>query len=250
MAPVPPGLVSGFDAVIHLTGESVMGLWTQAKKTAIRESRVVATRNLAVALAQTEAKPRVLICASAVGFYGDHGDELLNENGSSGPGFLAEVCREWEGASRIASDAAIRTVNTRIGLVLSPKGGALGSMLTPFKLGVGGRLGSGRQWWSWIHLDDIIGGIHHAMRTESITGPVNLVAPNPVRNAEFTKSLASVLGRPALLPVPAFALKLIFGKTAAEELFLASQRVVPEKLTASGYKFRFNDLNKALDDLV
>jgi uncharacterized protein (TIGR01777 family) len=250
LAPLSPTLVSGFGAVIHLAGESVMGRWTPAKKKAIRESRVQGTRNLAAALAQSEAKPRVLVCASAVGFYGDQGDEVLSEASASGPGFLPEVCCEWESASQIACDAGIRTVNIRIGLVLSSKGGALGSMLMPFKLGLGGRLGSGQQWWSWIHVDDIVGGIHHAMRTESLSGPVNLVAPNPQRNAEFTRMLASVLGRPAIFPVPEFALKLAFGKMAAEEMFLASQRVVPEKLNSSGYTFQFRELRTALEDLV
>ncbi len=254
LAPLPPAAVSGFDAVIHLAGESVVGRWTEGKKKAIRDSRVQGTRNLAAALAQSEAKPRVLVCASAVGFYGNRGDELLGEESPAGQGFLPEVCREWESASRIAAEAGIRTVNIRIGLVLSAKGGALANMLKPFKLGLGGRIGSGRQWWSWIHVDDIVGAIHHAMRTESVgspmSGPVNLVAPNPVRNAEFTKVLASVLGRPAFLPVPKFALRLAFGKMAAEELLLASQRVEPGKLGASGYAFRFRELRAALEDLV
>jgi len=212
LAPLPPATVSGFDAVVHLAGESVVGRWTEEKKKAIRESRVQGTRNLAAALAQSEAKPRVLVCASAVGFYGNRGEELLREESPAGQGFLPEVCREWEDASRIAAEAGIRTVNIRIGLVLSAKGGALGSMLTPFKLGLGGRIGSGRQWWSWIHVDDIVGGIQHAIRTESLSGAVNLVAPNPVRNAEFAKVLASVLGRPAFFPVPEFALRLAFGR--------------------------------------
>ena len=254
LAPLPPAAVSGFDAVIHLAGESVVGRWTEGKKKAIRDSRVQGTRNLAAALAQSEAKPRVLVCASAVGFYGNRGDELLGEESPAGQGFLPEVCREWEEASRIAGEAGIRTVNIRIGLVLSVKGGALGNMLGPFKLGLGGRIGSGRQWWSWIHVADIVGAIHHAIRTESVgspvSGPVNLVAPNPVRNAEFTKVLASVLGRPAFLPVPEFALRLAFGKMAAEELLLASQRVEPGKLGASGYAFRFRELRAALEDLV
>jgi len=254
LAPLPPAAVSGFDAVIHLAGESVVGRWTEGKKKAIRDSRVQGTRNLAAALAQSEAKPRVLVCASAVGFYGNRGDELLGEESPAGQGFLPEVCREWESASRIAAEAGIRTVNIRIGLVLSAKGGALANMLKPFKLGLGGRIGSGQQWWSWIHVDDIVGAIHHAIRTESVgspvSGPVNLVAPNPVRNAEFTKVLASVLGRPAFLPVPEFALRLAFGKMAAEELLLASQRVEPGKLGASGYAFRFRELRAALEDLV
>jgi len=250
LSPVSPAAVSGFDAVVHLAGESVVGRWTEEKKKAIRESRVQGTRNLAAALAQSEAKPRVLVCASAVGFYGNRSEELLREESPAGQGFLSEVCREWEDASRIAGEAGIRTVNLRIGLVLSAKGGALANMLKPFKLGLGGRIGSGQQWWSWIHVDDIVGGIHHAIGTETLSGPVNLVAPNPVRNAEFTKLLASVLGRPAFFPVPEFALRLAFGKMAAEELLLASQRVEPGKLGASGYAFRFRELRAALENLV
>ena len=250
LASVPPATVSEFDAVVHLAGESIVGRWTAEKKKAIRDSRVQGTRNLAAALAQCQAKPRVLVCASAVGFYGSRGDELLREENARGEGFLAEVCREWEDASRIAAEVGIRTVNVRIGLALSAKGGALGNMLKPFKLGLGGRIGSGQQWWSWIHVDDIVGGIHHAIRTESLNGPVNLVAPNPVRNAEFTKVLASVLGRPAFFPVPEFALRLAFGKMAAEELLLASQRVEPGNLRASGYTFHFNELRAALENLV
>jgi uncharacterized protein (TIGR01777 family) len=250
LAPISPAAVSGFDAVIHLAGESIVGRWTEEKRKAIRESRVQGTRNLAAALARSEAKPRVLVCASAVGFYGNRGDELLREDSPSGQGFLPEVCREWEDGSRIAAEAGIRTVNIRIGLVLSAKGGALEKMLTPFKLGLGGRIGSGQQWWSWIHLDDIVGGIQHAIRTESLSGAVNLVAPNPVQNEEFTRVLASVLRRPAVFPVPAFAARLAFGRMAAEELLLASQRVEPSKLRTSGYEFRFPELRAALANLV
>jgi uncharacterized protein (TIGR01777 family) len=250
LAALSPAAVSGFDAVVHLAGESVVGRWTAEKKKGIRDSRVLGTRHLVAALTQSEVKPRVLVCASAVGFYGNRGDELLREEGPHGQGFLPEVCREWEDASRIAGDTGIRTVNIRIGLVLSAKGGALAKMLTPFKLGLGGRIGSGRQWWSWIHVDDIVGGIHHAMRSESLAGAVNLVAPNPVRNAEFTKVLASVLGRPAFFPVPEFGLRMAFGKMAAQELFLSSQRVQPGKLAASGYTFRFRELRAALENLV
>jgi uncharacterized protein (TIGR01777 family) len=250
LVPVSPAAVSGFDAVIHLAGESVVGRWTEAKKKAIRNSRVQGTRNLAAALARSEVKPRVLVCVSAVGFYGNRGDEVLREESAAGQGFLAEVCQEWEDASRIAAEAGIRTVNMRIGLVLSAKGGALAKMLTPFNLGLGGRIGSGQQWYSWIHVADIVSGIHHAMHTESLAGPVNLVAPNAVRNAEFTRVLASVLRRPAIFPVPEFALRLAFGKQAAEEMLLASQRVEPGKLGASGYAFRFRELRAALEDLV
>jgi uncharacterized protein len=250
LAPVPPVVVSGFNTVIHLAGESVVGRWTNKKKGAIRDSRVLGTRHLTAALAQTKVKPRVLVCASAIGFYGNRGDEILGEKSPSGHGFLPEVCREWEGATLAADAAGIRTVNIRIGLVLSPNGGALAKMLAPFKLGLGGRIGSGHQWWSWIHMDDIVGAIHHALRTESLAGPLNLVAPSAVRNAEFTKVLASVLRRPAFFPVPEFALRLAFGKEAANEMLLASQRVQPGKLGASGYKFRFRELRSALEDLL
>jgi uncharacterized protein len=254
LAPLSPATVSGFDTVVHLAGESVVGRWTEEKKNKIRDSRVLGTRNLASALARCEVKPRVFVCASAVGFYGNRGDEVLSEESPSGQGFLSEVCRAWEDASAVAAEAGIRTVNIRIGLVLSAQGGALRNMLTPFKLGLGGRIGSGRQWWSWIHVDDIVGAIHHAMRMESGVGPknapVNLVAPNPVRNADFTKVLASVLGRPAFFPIPEFAVRLAFGAQAGEELLLASQRVEPGKLKASGYTFRFTELRAALENLV
>lgn len=250
LAPLSPSAVSGVDAVIHLAGESVVGRWTNEKKSSIRDSRVLGTRSLASALAQTKEKPRLLVCASAIGFYGDRGDEVLGEKSSIGRGFLPEVCSEWEEATQAAHEAGIRVVNIRIGLVLSAKGGALARMLTPFKLGLGGPIGSGRQWWSWIHVDDIVGGIHHAMHTESLSGPLNLVAPNAVRNAEFTRVLASVLRRPAILPVPKFALRLAFGKQAAEEMLLASQRVQPGKLGASGYIFRFRELRAALENLA
>src|ERR1700678_1158231 len=258
-ASLSPAAVSGFDAVIHLAGESVIGRWTEEKKKAIRESRVLGTRSLANALAQCQAKPAVFLCASAIGFYGNRGDEVMNEQSPSGEGFLAEVCRAWEDASRVAANAGIRTVNIRTGLVLSAKGGPLASMLTPFKLGLGGRMGSGQQWWSWIHVDDVVGGIHHAMQAQSQvpensvstpSGPMNLVAPNPVRNLEFTKILASVLGRPAFFSVPEFALRIAFGENAAHEMFLASQRVDPANLAASGYVFRYPELRDALENLV
>ncbi len=248
--PLLPEAASGFDAVVHLAGESVVGRWTNEKKSAIRDSRVLGTRNLATALARCEAKPRVFICASAIGFYGDRGDEVLREESAAGRGFLPEVCREWEDASRRAAEAGIRTVNIRTGLVLSAEGGALVKMLTPFKLGMGGRLGPGRQWMSWIHIDDMVGAIQHAMGTESLSGPVNLVGPNPVRNAEFTQVLASVLRRPAIFPVPELALRLAFGSEAAREMLLASQRVEPGKLIDSGFEFRFRELRMALENLI
>lgn len=254
LAPLSSEAVSGFDAVVHLAGESVVGRWTHSKKEAIFKSRVIGTRHLAAALAGCEVKPRVFVCASAIGFYGNQGDEVLNEESPAGVGFLPEVCREWEEASGIALEGGIRTMNIRTGLVLSARGGALEKMLTPFKLGVGGRIGSGQQWMSWIHIDDMVGAIRHVMGTESnasqLSGPVNLVGPNPVRNAEFTRILGRVLHRPTFLPVPEFALRLAFGKQAAEEMLLASQRVQPGKLDSSGYKFRFRELSAALQNLV
>lgn len=247
--PLPPSVASGCDAVIHLAGESVFGRWTTDKKKAILESRVHGTSNLTRALAQAEVRPRVFICASAVGFYGNGGDTVLTEDSPSGHDFPSEVCRAWEGASRIAAGAGIRTLNLRIGLVLSPKGGALGMMLTPFRLGLGGRLGSGRQWSSWIHVDDIVAAVHHLIQTESVAGPVNFVSPTPVTNQEFTRTLAAVLRRPALLPVPAFAARLAFGEMA-DQLLLNGQRVLPAKLQASGYSFRYSELQPALEDLL
>jgi uncharacterized protein (TIGR01777 family) len=248
-SPLAPQTISGFEAVIHLAGETVVGRWTAEKKCEIRESRVSGTQHLATALAQTKVKPRVFVCASAVGFYGNRGDEVLTEESASGRGFAADLGRDWEAASRMAADAGIRTLNLRIGVVLTAKGGALGKMLTPFKLGLGGRIGSGRQWWSWIHIYDIVGAIHHLLRTESVSGPVNLVAPHPATNLEFTRALARALGRPALFPIPAMMARLVIGEMATE-LMCSSQRVVPRKLHDSGYKFRFEDLGKAFEDLL
>jgi len=249
LQPVVPRVVSGFDAVIHLAGESVVGRWTDEKKKHIRESRVLGTRHLTEALANTSARPSVFICASATGFYGDRGDELLTESSRSGKGFLAEVCREWEGACWSATEAGIRTVNLRFGLVLSPRGGALEKMLRPFRLGLGGRIGSGAQWWSWIHVEDIVGAIHHAIYAQTLEGPVNVVAPHPATNAEFTEALASELRRPALFPVPKTAARWALGEMA-DELLLSSQRVDPGKLVASGYTFRFPELRQAFEDLL
>jgi uncharacterized protein len=247
--PLAPESVSGFHAVIHLAGESVVGRWTSSKKTKIRDSRILGTRNLAQALAQAKDRPRVLITASAVGYYGDRGEELLREDSPSGKGFLAEVCREWEAANQPASDARIRTVQIRIGVVLSPSGGALQKMLPPFRMGVGGNLGSGRQWMSWIHVHDLVGAVHHILKTDLLQGPVNLVAPKPVTNADFTKTLGAVLSRPTIFPVPAFAAKLAFGQMA-EEILLGSQRVEPAKLIASGYPFQYTDPRKALEAVL
>lgn len=247
--PLTPKSVSGFDSVIHLAGESVVGRWTNSKKTKIRESRILGTRNLAQALAATKSRPRVFVSASAIGYYGDRGEEVLREESSSGTGFLAEVCREWEAASQAASEAGIRTVQIRTGVVLSPDGGALQKMLPAFRMGVGGNLGSGHQWMSWIHVHDLVGAVHHILKSDLLHGPVNLVATQPVTNAEFTRTLASALSRPAVFPVPAFIAKLAFGQMA-EEVLLASQRVEPAKLISSGYPFQYTDVRKALDALL
>lgn len=247
--PPAPESVSGFDIVVHLAGESIVGRWTEAKKRRIRESRVQGTRHLAESLAQATQRPRVLISASAIGYYGDRGEEVLREGSASGSGFLPEVCREWEVATEPAAQAGIRTVQVRFGLVLSRHGGALQKMLPPFRLGVGGNMGNGRQWWSWIDIDDLVGAVQHAIKTETLRGPVNVVAPNPVRNAEFTKTLASVLSRPAILPMPAFAARLVFGQMG-DELLLASQRIEPAKVSASGYVFEKPELRAALEGIL
>ena len=248
--PLAPELVSGFDAVIHLAGESIAGRWTESKKKAIRDSRVHGTRHLAEGLARTASPPRVLISASAIGFYGDRDDEILQEDSASGgSGFLPGVCREWEAAAGPAVQAGIRTAFLRTGIVLSAEGGALKQMLPPFRMGLGGKIGSGRQWMSWIDLHDEIGAIRHILTNDSLRGPVNSVSPHPVTNAEFTKTLASVLSRPAIFPMPAFAARLVFGQMG-DELLLGSQRVEPAKLLASGYAFQKPDLRLALSAIL
>jgi uncharacterized protein (TIGR01777 family) len=245
--PLSPDSVSGFDAVIHLAGESIVGRWTGGKKQRILDSRTQGTSHLAEAAAKAAQRPRVFISASAVGYYGDRGDEILRENSPSGGGFAAEICRQWEAATQLAANAGIRTALMRLGVVMSADGGALPKMLPPFRLGLGGRLGSGRQWWSWVAVQDVVGAMDHVLNHDELQGPVNTVAPNPVSNAEFTTTLASVLKRPAIFPMPAFAVRLIFGQMGTE-LFLASQRVEPAKLAASGYQFQHPDLKNALQE--
>jgi hypothetical protein len=249
MREIPPQLVSGFDAVIHLSGENIAGRWTEAKKRRIRDSRIVSTQNLSQALTSAKKKPGVFICASAIGYYGNRGDEILTEDSPSGRGFLAEVSREWESAANPAADAGIRTVNLRTGIVLSAEGGALKQMLLPFRLGLGGRVGNGRQWWSWIHIDDFLAAVRQIADDLSLNGPVNMTAPNPVTSADFAKTLAKTLKRPAVLPLPASAAKLVFGEFADEGL-LASARVEPKKLLESGFKFRYSELAAALSELL
>jgi len=248
LQPISPETVSGFDAVIHLAGENIMGRWTAGKKLRLRESRIPTTANLAAALARTKAKPQIFLSASAIGYYGNRGDELLTEESGPGTGFTADMAREWEQASLPAAEAGIRTVQMRTGLVMARNGGALAKMLPAFQLGLGGKLGDGRQWMSWIDLRDVIGAIQHMLRSDLLQGPVNLVAPKPVTNEEFSLVLARVLSRPAIFPVPAVAARLAFGEMA-DELLLASQRVEPARLISSGYPFRFPTLKQSLESL-
>ncbi|HXJ93165.1 MAG TPA: TIGR01777 family oxidoreductase [Terriglobia bacterium] len=241
--------IEGFDAVAHLSGENVASRrWTAEQKKRLFESRVKSTQLLAGTLARLSHPPRTLVCASGVGYYGDRGDELLTEDSASGSNFPSRMCREWEEAAELAT-RNIRVVNLRIGAVLSAAGGALALMLPPFKAGLGGTLGSGRQYMSWIAIDDVTGVIQHVLSNESVSGPVNTVAPQPVTNREFTKTLGRVLGRPTFLTVPSFVLRLAVGEMA-EALLLASQRVIPARLQSSGYTFRYPELEGALRHLL
>jgi len=249
MRAIPPKLVSGFDGVIHLSGENVAGRWTRVKKTRIRDSRVVSSENLARALASAERKPSVFISASAVGYYGDRGEEALTEASAAGEGFLAAVCREWESVTNPAALAGIRVVHLRFGIVLSPRGGALRQMLVPFRWGLGGRIGSGRQWWSWIHIEDLVAAVSDILDNRDLSGAFNMVSPNPVSNAEFSKTLARILGRPAIFPVPDFVVRLAFGEFAKAGL-LSSARVFPARLSQAGFRFRYPALEMALKNLL
>jgi uncharacterized protein (TIGR01777 family) len=238
--------MEGFDAVIHLAGDPIAeGRWTPEKKRLIRDSRVPFTRRLSETLGALERPPAVFVTASATGYYGDRGDRVLRESDPPGEGFLPETCVQWERATEPASSAGIRVVHLRTGLVLTPAGGALVPMLLPFSLGLGGPLGSGRQWWSFIALDDLLYLIHHVLVNDSVRGPVNATSPEPVTNAEFTRTLGRVLRRPALIPVPRFALELLLGEMTGP-LLLASARVNPEKALDSGFAFSYPALEPAL----
>jgi uncharacterized protein (TIGR01777 family) len=242
--------MEGYDAVVHLSGASVAhGRWTKARKQILRNSRVDTTRVLVDALARLQQKPSVFICASATGYYGSRGDELLTESSGNGSDFLGMLCRAWEAEATRALSNGIRTVITRFGIILSPEGGALSAMTAPFKLGFGGRLGSGKQWMSWATLEDVVAVIRAAISEKSWSGPVNIVAPDPVQNAEFSRVLASVLHRPAFFAAPRFALRIALGEMA-DDLLLASQRVQPTKLQAAGYKFRQENLEAALFEIL
>jgi uncharacterized protein (TIGR01777 family) len=238
------------DAIVHLAGENISsGRWNERTKKRIRDSRLEGTRLLCEAINRLQKPPKTLVCASAIGYYGDRGDQLLDERFDAGSGFLADLCREWEAITESVRPRGIRVVNVRFGVVLSPAGGALAKMLTPFKLGAGGVIGSGQQYLSWIAIDDVVGAIHHALTNESLLGPVNVVAPNPVTNREFTKELGRVLRRPTIVPMPAFLARLALGEMA-DELLLASTRVAPHRLEEAGYKFRYPELEPALRHLL
>ncbi|CAN5485958.1 hypothetical protein BH09SUM1_BH09SUM1_23350 [soil metagenome] len=238
-------LLEGINAVFHLAGEPVLGLWTKKKKRAIRDSRVGPTTVLSQTLASLHTKPRAMICASAIGYYGSRGDEALTEKSPAGNNFLGSVCQEWEAACEPARAAGIRVANVRVGIVLSERGGALKSMLPAFRMGVGGPLGDGSQYLSWITLDDLIEALVYSVENENISGPVNGTAPNPITNFDFTKALGRAVHRPTMFRVPAALLRLV-GGGAADEMLLASARVYPERLEAEGFVFRHPEINGAL----
>jgi uncharacterized protein (TIGR01777 family) len=244
----PPESLAGADAVIHLAGEPVAQRWTPEAKQRIRSSRVDGTRHLVNALSTQSRRPQVLISASAIGIYGSRGDEILTEGSSVGDDFLAQVVVDWEKAAVLAEALGIRVVRLRLGVVLGSDGGALAKMLPPFRLGVGGRLGSGRQWTSWIHIDDVIGLMLLALTNTGVRGALNATAPRPVTNREFTKELAAALHRPAIFPVPQLALKLLFGEMAS--VVLGSQRVMPEAAQRAGFVFQHPELGAALRRLL
>jgi uncharacterized protein (TIGR01777 family) len=242
--------LEGLDAVVHLAGENIStGRWTPAKKARIRDSREKGTQLLCEALAQLVEAPKVLVSASAIGYYGDRGDQVMREESRPGSDFLAEVCQAWEAATQAAEERGIRVVLLRFGVILSPDGGALAKMLTPFKLGAGGVIGSGQQYMSWVAIDDVVGIIEHALQTDALRGPANAVAPHAVRNHEFAKTLGRVLRRPTVVPMPAPAVRLLFGEMG-DTLLLSSTHVVPARLEASGYAFRHPDLEGALRYLL
>ena len=244
LAPASP-----IDAVLHLAGEGIAQRWTPTVKQRIRESRVQGTRLLCEALAKLPQPPKALVCASATGFYGSRGDEWLDESSAPGTGFLADVCQEWEAAAAPAFKAGVRVVHLRFGIVLAKEGGALAKMLPAFKLGLGGRLGDGRAWWSWIAIDDLVRVIQLALTDDSLSGPVNAVAPNPVTNAEFTRALGRVLHRPAILPVPRFVIQTVFGEMGREAL-LGSARVRPAVLSKHGFIFQHGAIEPALHAIL
>lgn len=250
--PLDPHGVQSFDAIVHLAGKNISGHWSDKFKREVRQSRVQGTRTLAIAAAESFRKtgtPRIFVAASASGYYGNRGDEVLTEASSRGAGFLADVCQEWEDAAAPAADAGLRVVHIRIGVVLAKTGGALQAMLPPFRLGVGGPVGNGRQYWSWITLDDVIGAFLFALTNDELRGPVNAVAPQSVRNSEFVRELGRAINRPTILPLPAFVVRTLFGEMG-DALLLASARVQPAKLGAASYRFLHPDLPEALRSIL
>ena len=242
--------LEGFDVVVHLAGENIAsGRWSEEKKRGIRESRVKGTSLLSEALARLSPPPSLFLSASAIGYYGDRGDELLTEQSAPGNGFLPSVCVEWENATRPAVEKGITTIHTRFGIILDRNEGALAKMLPPFQMGIGGKVGDGKQWMSWIALDDVVAGLKFLMADKSVHGPANFVAPNPVTNAEFTKALGRVLSRPTFFPVPAFGARLAFGEMA-DALLLSSQRVKPGVLQDRSFPFSWPNLEPALKHLL
>jgi len=247
---IETGKLEGFDAIINLAGENVAeGRWTDDKKKKIHDSRVHGTHLLSEAISKLMSKPRVFLCASATGIYGDRGDETLDEQSESGGGFLAGVCREWEKATEPAARAGVRVVNLRFGPILARAGGMLEKMLTPFKMGLGGKIGSGKQYISWIGIEDSVAAMKLALNDQSIHGPLNIVSPKPVTNERFTRALGEVLSRPTVMAMPAFAARLAFGEMA-DEMLLVSQKVIPKRLRAAGFQFEYSDLEIALQHYV
>jgi uncharacterized protein (TIGR01777 family) len=245
-----PAALNGIGAAINLAGESIATRWTDESRRRIRDSRIAATTLLATTMARLEPRPETLISVSAVGIYGDRADEVLTETSTPGLGFLPSLAQDWEAAAQPARDAGIRVVHPRMGIVLTEKGGALDKMLLPFKLGVGGRMGSGEQWMSWIAMEDVIAGFIHLLESPAIQGPVNFTAPGPVRNVEFTRALGRALHRPTILPVPLPALHLLYGKEMPREALLASTRVKPQRLVDSGFRFRFSEIEAGLEHVL
>jgi uncharacterized protein (TIGR01777 family) len=243
--PPPREAFAGVDAVVHLAGENIINRWTAFRKKKIIKSRIESTRQLVAMMQELDHKPKVFVCASAIGYYGNRGDEVLDESAEPGEGFLSDLCRQWEQAASMAEESGIRVVSLRIGVVLGHDGGALLPMLPPFRLGLGGKVGSGKQWMSWIHVRDLAGLVLHAIETDSVKGPLNAVSPDPVPNVEFTQTLAAVLKRPHLFPVPGFVLKILMGE--ASQVVLTSQRVIARK--TDGYEFVFPELKAAFEDI-
>jgi len=247
-SPLESRKANGFDAIVHLAGRNIAGHWSEKFKREVRESRVQGTRTLATAAAESfrqTGQPRIFVAASATGYYGNRGDEVLTEGSPRGTGFLADVCQEWEDAAAPAADVGVRVIHIRIGVVLAKNGGALRAMLPPFRLGLGGPVGNGRQYMSWITLDDVVGAFLFALANDELRGPVNAVAPQPVRNSEFVHELGQALNRPTVFPLPAFVVRSLFGEMG-ESLLLASACVKPAKLDAAGYRFRHPELRGAL----